>query len=64
MKCIKSLYKSTYKRMAFLKNKKYTIAYEDDYVCVVDEMNREFNFSRTKNGHSYVLSDYFDEEKF
>lgn len=60
--CVKGLFKSTYKRNAFLKNRHYNVVrVEDDMVWVRDEMDHEFNFapSGTDPGTCYAFDDYF-----
>ncbi len=45
-KCKKSLYKSTYKKNAFTKGKKYIMTLKDDKKCqIVDNEGREFDFT-------------------
>jgi hypothetical protein len=60
LKCRKSLFKSTYRKNAFTKGRKYEVVSEDDYVWVRDNTGRPFTFSRTSGGPFYVLSDYFE----
>jgi hypothetical protein len=70
LKCIKSLYKSTYRRNAFTKGKRYTQVTMDEHgrsilgagmgVWIKDETGHAFNFTREPNATGcYVLSDYF-----
>jgi hypothetical protein len=58
--CIKSLYKSTYRRNAFTKGKAYELVREDDLVWIKDETGHEFNFVREKGSRGcYILAEYF-----
>lgn len=58
--CTKSLYKSTYRRNAFTKGKKYEIVREDDLVWLKDETGQEFNFTKAENVRGgYGLKEYF-----
>jgi hypothetical protein len=64
VKCIKSLYKSTYKSKAFIKNKFYILDSKEpdmDFVWVIDEMDHKFNFTTTKDETTYFyrFDDYF-----
>ena len=61
LKCVKSLYKSTYEKNAFTKNKLYNILSEDNvYINIVDNEGRDFNIAKNVDGYSYVFSDYFE----
>ena len=58
--CIKGLFKSTYGRNAFLKNRQYDVLREDDMIWVRDEMNNEFSFSPDSTDPVYyAFSEYF-----
>lgn len=68
LKCIQSLYKSTYKRNAFSKNKIYTVTNENsDFLYVIDNENQEFSISKFPHhlqsppNSFYFLEDYFKE---
>ncbi len=68
LKCKKNLYKSTYKKFAFVKDKEYAILTVDEtFVYIVDEEKNTFNFFR--DGYStddsfgyYHLTEYFEME--
>jgi hypothetical protein len=72
IKCKKSLFKSTYGKNAFTKNKKYDLVenphidcvkpenINDDIVYVRDSSGRAFSFSKTGHRRMYVLGDYFN----
>lgn len=58
--CIKGLYKSTYKRNAFVKGRKYEVVeVGDNFVWVKDEMGHRFSFVPTADGTHYSLNDHF-----
>ncbi len=57
--CIKNLYKSTYKKFAFVKGKTYILDFEDKYSFIFDEEGNSFSFARNKDNTSYYLFDYF-----
>ncbi len=68
LKCIKSLYRSTYKRNAFTKNKYYFIVGGyDKFYLVKDNLNREFDFLKPEfdtpqyniNHYFYSFNEYF-----
>lgn len=62
IKCIKSLYKSTYKKNAFSKNKRYKIIRsEDNMYYIVDNKGMEFNFTINElpDNKFYLFNDYF-----
>ena len=64
LKCVKSLYKSTYRKNAFTKGKKYEVVpspWSDDktYVYIRDSEGRPFSFSMIAGEHMNVVSDYF-----
>ena len=71
LKCIKSLYKSTYKRLAFNKNnKKYKVLEKDwiglngkKYLFVEDNLNQSFSFSMIPDEIHYYMFDYFKQER-
>lgn len=65
IRCIKSLYKSSYKRNAFTKGKLYKIEYKNNigndlFVFIIDNCANLFSF---KDDHPkdvfYLFSDYF-----
>tara|TARA_B110000503_G_C6759992_1_gene255076 strand:+ start:101 stop:382 length:282 start_codon:yes stop_codon:yes gene_type:complete len=65
LQCIKSLYKSTYKRNAFTKGKSYKIEYKDNidndsFIFIIDNCENLFSFKEhlAKDGF-YLFSDYF-----
>jgi hypothetical protein len=64
-KCIKSLFKSTYKKNAFSKNKKYEIVGEDDrFIFLKDNEGNSFNFSKNNDSNVYYkLDDYMVKSK-
>lgn len=59
--CVKSLYKSTYKKNVFVNKKEYTITSEDDvfYYIVFDDERFPMNFSKENHGTYYYFFDYF-----
>lgn len=60
LKCSKSLYKSTYKRNAFTKNKKYNVIEIDDkFYHIVDNEGRAFTICKTETPTYYYINDYF-----
>lgn len=60
MKCIKTLYKSTYKNNAFICGKDYNLSYIDnDYIFIKDECDNEFSFVKIKKYGFYWIEDYF-----
>jgi len=61
LKCIKSLYKSTYKGNAFDENKEYELILIDGIVFYLLDNKRQ-EFSMTKNGGDvfYDIESYFD----
>lgn len=60
VKCIKSLYKSTYLKNAFTKGKEYSIVDKDkDMFYLIDNNGNEFNFSINSNKTYYSFNDYF-----
>lgn len=61
LKCKKSIYKSTYKKNAFTKDKHYTIREETKtHYWITDNLNNSFSFTKTKaNTGEYLFSDYF-----
>ena len=62
-RCIKSLYKSTYKGYAFTKNRIYDIVTDERHtVYILDNEGREFNFTRVDGNTQYKLKDYFKDE--
>lgn len=60
-KCIKSLYRSTYKGYAFTKNKTYYCIEEDnDFFYMLDNRgDKGFNFSKTPKLGFYNMDEYF-----
>ena len=69
VKCIKSLYKSTYKRNAFTKGRKYEYmgqaGFRDKDTCVFvlikDATGNELAFASSRDGSSHrVFEDYFE----
>jgi hypothetical protein len=59
MKCIKSIFKSTYRKNAFHKGRVYEVVLEDDYTWLRDNEFNEFSFVREEKYGMYLLSDYF-----
>ena len=65
VKCVQSLYKSTYGKNAFNNNKKYKIDSIENsrvgvLVRVIDETGRPFTFIKEKNRRDmYYFGDYF-----
>ncbi len=58
--CINSLYKSTYKGLAFKKGKTYQVVKEDaEYYWIIDRLGHEFDFAKTKPTPCYIFTDYF-----
>lgn len=71
-KCKQSLYKSTYKKNAFIKGRKYEIVLNDPFgklpikdrygnklIWIKDENDHPFTFSEERVMTYYVLEDYF-----
>ena len=59
-KCIKSLYKSTYGKNAFTKNRIYTIVAEDEQqYYILDSQPREFDMFKQRVYGVYFFEDYF-----
>lgn len=59
--CKKSLFKSTYKKNAFTKKKKYSISSEDDnFYFLIDNGLNEFSFSKKGVSPFYSFHEYFD----
>lgn len=62
-KCKKSLYKSTYKKNAFTKNKTYDVFEEDEsFLWFVDNENNQFCVCKTAAHGYYYVNDYFINE--
>lgn len=75
VKCIKSLYKTTYKKNAFTKGKKYDIHILDskesapEIIFVIDSEGHSFNFALVEPDPNpmhlthamYKFSDYFSQ---
>jgi len=75
VKCIKSLYKSTYKKNAFTKGQKYAIhisdskEYAPNVIFIVDSTGHSFNFTLVEPDPNpmgithgmYKFSDYFSQ---
>ncbi len=62
VKCIKSLYKSTYGSNAFVKNKTYSSSIPgDDFIWIKDEEGNTFSFSKDIIWGMYQFDDYFVE---
>lgn len=60
VKCQKNLYKSTYEKNAFIKNRNYSIVEETDkFFYVLDEEKRPINFAKENHGVFYFFEDYF-----
>lgn len=59
--CKKSLYKSNYKKNAFIKGRTYVLLDEnDDFYNIIDSMGHAFNFHKMDNtGTYYHFSEYF-----
>jgi hypothetical protein len=54
--CKKSLYKSTYKKNAFSKNKGYLIQSEDEkFINLIDNEKRYLTFQKLLNRHIIIL---------
>jgi hypothetical protein len=61
LKCIRNLFKSTYKGMAFDKDQLYTVLSEEDgMIYIEDNLGNEFNFVKSHTDIYYQLSDYFE----
>ena len=61
MRCVKSLYKSTYCGYAFTQHNHYTpVKFDDQFIYFRDEMGNEFEFSRYSSNIFYYIGDYFD----
>lgn len=66
LRCIKSLHKSTYKRLAFKKGKSYEVITEDaqgplpsQYTWLKDECGNAFTFAKTPEPTLYFVEEYF-----
>lgn len=64
LQCIKSLYKSTYKKNAFTKNKKYQIEFEEicsgkRFFFIRDNCDNLISFIENKDSNYYLFNDYF-----
>lgn len=58
-KCIKKLYKSTYKSFAFKKDKIYNLSFEDEeFYFITDEEGNDFSFSKIANKPYYDFQEY------
>ncbi len=58
--CKSDLYKSTYNGNAFDKGRVYIVSEEnEEMVWLIDNENREFNFSKINKEPYYFLEDYF-----
>lgn len=61
VKCIKSLFKSTYKKNAFNEKKEYFIVEDTDkFYYILDENNHPFNFAKENHGVFCFFDDYFE----
>lgn len=59
-KCVQSLYKSTYKRLAFKKGHTYHSFEEDDeFVWLINERGNRFGFTKHKNDKNYWIDEHF-----
>jgi hypothetical protein len=59
-KCKKSLYKSTYQKNAFTKNKIYKCVEEDEnFFYFIDNEGHEFSVHKTPSKIHYWIDDYF-----
>ena len=58
--CIKDLYKSTYLKLAFHKDREYEVSEEEkDLIFIKDENERPFSFSKTAAETLYDFNKYF-----
>ena len=70
VKCIKSLYKRTYKKNAFTKGKIYLLdeqlstIYFPDEIYLIDVEKHSFNFSIAKNDVTFAMYEFSDYFKF
>jgi hypothetical protein len=61
IKCTQNLFKSTYNKNAFIKNKQYEILLIDNnFYYIKDELSNEFTFSTTKKYPYHYIEDYFE----
>lgn len=61
-RCIKSLYKSTYKGWAFRAGKVYKVTKIDEYYWIEDEKGKEFSFDLMGNHPDmYQFYEYFQD---
>lgn len=61
LKCIRNLFKSTYRANAFDKDKTYTVeSIEGNMVYLVDNLGNLFNFINADTDIYYKLTDYFE----
>ena len=59
--CIEDLYKSTYEGNAFDKGEKYEVVLMSyGQTIVLDNADREFDFTNIDNGHQHIFSDHFN----
>ena len=59
-KCKKSIYKSTYKKNAFTKNRIYICIEENDnFLYFIDNEGKKFSISKNSSNSFYWLEDYF-----
>ncbi len=62
VKCIKSLYKSTYNNFAFVKGHSYTLLDETaEFYNIIDTQGCAFNFHKggLNDSYYYIFSEYF-----
>ena len=65
VKCIKSLYKRTYKKNAFTNGKKYEVdgkQVEDNIIFIIDSEYHSFNFATAQDNSTkemYRFDEYF-----
>ena len=61
LKCIRTLYKSTYKGSAFKKNKSYKVlCREDNRLYIEDKYEKDFAFCIKPEKYLYHIDTYFD----
>jgi len=64
MKCIKSLWKSTYQGLAFTAGQDYRVlntVNEEKYIIIFDNEGQCFSFSRVAKFGFYFIDEYFEK---
>lgn len=69
MKCIKSLYKSTYKKNAFTNGQTYQVdevksKEDEDIIFIIDNENHDFNFALIENDFTHYMYKFLDYFKY